>query len=112
MDKSTAEKIGALQMLEQNLQRFMIQRQTFQVQLAEVENACEELDKSNGDCYKIIGNVMILCEKNGLKKDLESKKEVISLKMKSLERQENNIKEKVSGLQADVMKILEKEKNE
>lgn len=110
MDKTTEAKINELQMLEQNLQRFMMQRQGSQAQLMEIENALGELEKSKGDCYKIIGNLMVASEKPKLKKDLESKKEVISLKLKSWEKQENSIKEKVNDLQADVIKVLEKEK--
>ena len=39
-------KIAQLQMIEQNIQNVLMQKQTFQSQLIEVENALEEIEKS------------------------------------------------------------------
>lgn len=105
-NKDTESKIAQLQMLEQNIQGFLVQKQTFQTQLIEVDNALEELDKSKGKTYKIIGNVMISAEKEDLKKDLDNKKEVLNLRIKNIEKQENQLKEKASNLQSEVLKQI------
>ena len=63
VDKETEKNIQELQILEQNLQSIMMQKQAFQLELSEVENALEELKKSGDEVYKIVGQVMIKAKK-------------------------------------------------
>lgn len=110
LSKEDEQKIAKLQLLEQNLQSFLMQKQNFSGQLMEVENALEELDKSKDDnAYKIIGSIMVSTTKSELKKDLNSKKEIIELRIKNIEKQEKKIKDQISDIQKEVM---EKFKNE
>lgn len=109
LSKETQQKIAQLQLLEQNLQNTLIQKQTFQSQLLELENALEELNKTKEtSSYKIIGTIMISSKKEDLKKDLNSKKEILQLRIKNLEKQQEQIKEKATGLQQEVMKDIQK----
>ncbi len=103
VNKETEGKIAQLQMLEQNIQNFLLQKQTFQSQLIEVDSALEEIEKTQGKSYKIVGAIMIAANKEDLKKDLSSKKEVIDLRVKAIEKQENQLKEKASKLQQEVL---------
>jgi prefoldin beta subunit len=106
--KETEQKIAQLQLMEQNLQSFLMQRQQFQSQLIEVESALKEIE-STKEAYKIVGNIMVNASKEDLKKDLEEKKGILELRIKSLEKQEKQIKEKASKTQAEVLeKIKEK----
>ncbi len=105
MNKETEEKIGRMQLLEQNMQNIMMQKQQFQSQLIEVTSALEELETTD-EAYKIVGNIMVLSKKDGLKKDLESKKEMVELRIKSIEKQETELKEKAKGLQEEVLKEM------
>lgn len=106
MSKETEQKIAQLQVMEQNLQGLMQQRQTFQAQLMEVENALSEVTGAKAPLYKIVGNVMISAEKESLKKDLTSRKEILDLRLKSLQKQEDALKEKAESLQGEVVKEL------
>ncbi|MBI2663010.1 prefoldin subunit beta [Candidatus Woesearchaeota archaeon] len=108
LSKETEQNISQLQLLEQNLQNFLAQKQTFQAQLMEVENALKELDSAKDDTYKIVGNVMIKEKKEELIKDLNSRKEIAELRLKTIEKQETKIKERAEELQKKVMKELEK----
>ena|SRR3989344_5538820 len=101
--ENTENKIAQLQMLEQNIQNFLMQKQTFQSQMIEVDNALDELEKSKGKAYKIIGAIMISSDKEQLKKELHGKKEVIDLRIKTIEKQENQLKEKAAKLQTEVL---------
>ena len=75
MNKDTEKKIQQFQIIEQQLDNIILQKQNFQVQLAENENASVELEKSNKTPYKIIGTIMVSSERNSLLKDLkESRK--------------------------------------
>ena len=108
-NKETENNIAQLQMLEQNIQNFLVQKQTFQTQLIEVDNALEELEKTKGKTYKIVGNIMISAEKEDLKKDLDSKKEILNLRIKNIEKQENQLKDKATILQSEVLNQIKKE---
>lgn len=101
------EDIQQLQLMEQSLQQFLMQKQAFQSQLMEVESALNEIEKTD-QAYKIVGNIMVSSDKPTLKKDLESKKEVLSLRIKNLEKQEEKIKANASNLQSEIMKDMKK----
>src|SRR3989338_10147608 len=108
MDKETEEGIQQLQLLEQNLQNFLMQKQQFQAQLIEIDSALEEL-KDNKEAYKIIGNIMVKTSKEELEKDLKNKKEMIELRIKTLEKQEDKIQERSKKIQEDVLKKMKTE---
>jgi len=106
LNKETEEKIAQLQLMEQNMQNVIMQKQAFQTQLFEIDNALKELEKTKDETYKIVGPIMVSINKKDLKDDLQSKKEVIELRIKNLEKQEKKIKEEATQLQSDVMKKL------
>ncbi|MEK6942822.1 MAG: prefoldin subunit beta [Nanoarchaeota archaeon] len=108
VSQDTEQKIGQLQMFEQSLQSFLGQKQQFQMQFVEIESALNELETTDKS-YKIVGNIMVEADKDELKADLESKKEVLELRMKSIEKQETQIREKASALQGEIMKHMKKE---
>ena len=107
VNQDTQEKIQRLQMIEQNLQNFMAQKQQFQSQLFELENALKELGTTS-QAYKIIGNIMVASDKEALTKDLEQKKEIAELRISSIEKQEKQLKEKAKNIQEEVMGNMKK----
>ena len=102
ISKETEQKIGQLQLYEQGIQSILVQKQQFQLQQLEIESALKELEKTN-DAYRIVGNIMVSSKKEELKKDMESKKEMLALRIRTLEKQENQIKEKATKLQIEVV---------
>lgn len=102
MDKTTQEKIGKLQLMEQQLQQFAMQKQQFQTQLFEIESAITESAQTT-KAYKIVGNIMIAADKEELKKELTQKKDIVSLRIKTIEKQENKIKDEAKSIQEQVM---------
>jgi prefoldin beta subunit len=106
MDPQVQEKIGQIQLIQQNLENFSMQRQQFQLQLTEIESALSEID-STGTTYKIIGNIMVLTDKENLKKDLLEKKEMLGIRISTIEKQEDKIRAKAEEIQREVMKSLE-----
>ena len=108
VSKETELKINQLQMFEQSLQSFLGQKQQFQVQLVEVDSALNELDNTQ-KAFKIIGNIMVETEKEELKSDLRSRKEVLELRIKTIERQEAQMRERASKLQSEILTKIKKE---
>jgi len=111
--KETEEKVRQLQMFEQNMHSIITQKQTFQSQVLEIENALSELKNAEGKVYKIVGTIMIDATRDTLEKDLNERKEVLGLRLKSLKKQEDDFKERAEKIQKEVMTdIEEKEKKE
>jgi len=107
VSKETEQKINQLQMFEQSLQNLLVQKQQFQSQLVEIESALKELDGSK-EAYKIVANIMVSTKKEDLKKELDEKKESLTLRITTLEKQEKTIKEKAEKLQKEVMESMKK----
>ncbi|MBW2973493.1 prefoldin subunit beta [Candidatus Woesearchaeota archaeon] len=105
--KETQESIGQLQLIEQQVQTMAMQKQQFQTQLFEVENALKEL-KTSKTAYKIVGNIMVLSEKEKLEKELKQKKEIIDLRIANLDKEEKKLKEKAKKLQEELLSALKK----
>ncbi|HII29836.1 prefoldin subunit beta [Candidatus Woesearchaeota archaeon CG1_02_47_18] len=108
MARETDEQLGQLQLMEQNMQNFVLQKQNFQMQLMEVESALNEL-KETDQAYKIIGNIMVKSSKEKLDDDLRSKKEMIELRVKTLEKHELKLRERASKLQGELLERMKKE---
>ena len=107
MDKPD-EKIGQLQMYEQSLQNILMQKQQFQSQLSEIDSALKEMESST-ETYRIVGNIMVLTKKEDLQKELEEKNSSVKLRIKTIEKQEESIREKAQSLQSEIMKGMEKD---
>lgn len=104
MDKNNA--FQQLQMMEQNMQVLMSQKQQFTMQQAEIDAAANELGKNPDHAFKIIGNIMVSTNKDTLLADMKSKKEVLTLRIQSLDKQESKLKEKAKELQDLILSEL------
>ncbi len=108
VSKDTEKKISQLQLMEQSMQGLSMQKQQFQLQQVEVESAMKELENVE-EAYKIVGNIMVLSKKTDIKEELNSKKEIIELRIKSLEKQENHMRDKASKLQSEILKEMKQD---
>ncbi len=88
------------QNLQQQLQSTAIQRESLKLRSFEIDKALEEIEASKEkNVYKISGNVMISKAAEEVKKELQEEKEVIGTRMKSLDKNEEKITEKLKELQ-------------
>ena len=71
----------------------------------EVENALSQMEDSS-KVFQIIGNIMVVTSKSKLKKELNEKKEIIDLRLKTIDKQEDKLRAKATELQKEVMKEL------
>ena len=108
-DETETQELQQLQALEQNLQNFLTQKQSFQMQLMEVDSALRELEKVD-TAYRIIGNILVEADKAALTEELKSKKEMADIRIRSIEKQEKNLREKAQELQKKVLGKLKSEK--
>jgi len=101
-------KIHEMQMIEQNLQNILLQKQAFQMELSETEAALKELNSAGEEVFKIVGNLMIKTDKNKTKGDLENKTKLLELRLKSLEKQEDSLNQNVEMLREEFLKESKK----
>jgi prefoldin beta subunit len=103
----TQEKIKQLQVLEQSLQSLLVQKQQFQLQLAEIESAQTGLEGKE-NAYRIIGNIMVSAKQADLVEELNQRGETVNLRLKTLEKQEKNVRDKAEALQKEVLQEMQK----
>ncbi len=110
LDEETQHKIRELQMTEQNAQNFSLQKQAFQIELDEASSSLEETKKASGDIFKITGQIMIRANREEIIKELEEKQEILSLRIKSIEKQEKLFIEKLEKLREEIENKLKNKK--
>ncbi len=106
LPKDVQEKLMHLQRLQQQIQMIVVQKQQFQLQMMETENALEELKNAKKATYKLVGEVLIEKDKKELEKELGETKEKIELRLKSIEKQEANLHAQSQKLQEELTKVL------
>lgn len=106
---SNSTKINQLQLLQQNLQNLVMQKQQVQNQLLEIDSALSELGTTD-KAYKIVGKIMLASSKENLIKDLNEKKEVFEIRIKNFKEQENSLQKNIEEVQKEVMEELKEEK--
>ena len=99
MSDDTQKLLEQAQVYQQQMQGIIAQKEAMNLQLLEMTRALEELGKSKEtEVYKLSGPVLIKAKKAEVEKDLKEKKETLDLRVKSLEKSEARIKEKVEEL--------------
>ncbi|MFH1802161.1 MAG: prefoldin subunit [archaeon] len=101
------KKIEELQILESHLQGFLAQKQAIQIELNEIDNALEELKKSDGEVYKITSGFLIKSDNDKVKKELDDKRKMLKMRDESMEKQEKLIEKDVLKLRDEISKIVE-----
>ena len=96
-------KIQEMQILEQNLQNLLLQKQAFDMELSETSSALKEIENAKDDIFKIIGQLMIKANKNKVKEELLNKEKILGLRLSAIEKQETSLTEKLTSLREEVM---------
>ncbi|PIZ51424.1 prefoldin subunit beta [Candidatus Woesearchaeota archaeon CG_4_10_14_0_2_um_filter_33_13] len=104
-------KINQLQLLQQNVQNLLNQKQQMQNQVLELDSALIEL-KTTKQAYRIVGKIMLAASKEELTKQLEEKREIVELRIKNFAQQEERLQKQVNDLQREVMEELKNKNSE
>lgn len=95
-------KIQELQVLESNLQNFLAQRQTIQMEINEIENAFEELKDYKDEIFKLVSGMLIKTEKEKILAELKEKKRVADTKITAIEKQEKLVEKRAFELKKEI----------
>ena len=110
MSPKLQNQIAQYQQIQQQLQMVMAQKGQYSMQLEEVERSLEELGKAGPETptYRNVGSLLIRVEKlEDLKKELEESKDTLGIKIKSMERQETQLKERFNSLRTELQSALQ-----
>ncbi len=102
-------QIQQYQQLQQQLQVLATQRLQLEAKLREVDSTLEELGKlsSGATVYKSIGILLVKTEdREALKKELEEHKETLTIRVKSIQKQEKALGERFEDLQQKIQSAL------
>ena len=103
MSDEKNKNIQEVQFLEQNLQNLLFQKQAFQMELTETQSALKEIENSQDDAYKLIGQLMIKISKSKIKEELSDKEKILNLKIKNFEKQEKYLSEKLEQIRKQII---------
>lgn len=98
-----------MSILEQNLQNILYQKQAFELELDETNSSLNELEKTGDEVFKIIGQIMIKTEKSRIKNELLEKQKILDMRIKSFEKQETYLREKLDKIREELSDSLKEQ---
>jgi prefoldin beta subunit len=98
------QKIQEMQMLEQKLQNTILQKQAFQMEMAETDAALAEIEKAGDEVFKVIGQLMIKSDKIKIKEELLNKQKILELRINAFEKQEKFLTEQLEKFRDEISK--------
>ncbi len=105
MDKETEQILNQAQIYQQQIQTVIAQKSALNLEIREIKNALEEIGKTRGESvFKISGPIMIKVDTKEIEKELKEKEDMLSLRLKTIEKQERKLKEKIEELRSKLMK--------
>ena len=104
-------QVAQIQQVQQQAQALSVQKSQTDVLMKETQMALEELEKTKDDAvvYKSVGELMIRSDKAALLADLKEKTETLSLRMQSIERQEERLNSRFKQLQEQLRHMMNPE---
>ncbi|MBI2547434.1 MAG: prefoldin subunit beta [Candidatus Aenigmarchaeota archaeon] len=106
-EEQTQAMVMQFQQYQQQLQSVLIQKETLQMQLMEMNKAVEELDSSkNEKAYKITGQIMVSKPVEDIKKELLETKEALEIRIQSMEKTEEKITLKLKEMESELRKLM------
>ncbi len=108
LDEETQRKIQELQMMEQNFQQLLMQKNAFVMESNETDLIIKEVEKTEGEVSRVIGNqVIIKTTKEAILEDMKKKKELIEVRMKTIDEQEKEFSKQIESIREEVMKKIQ-----
>lgn len=107
LDKETQMKIQELQLLDQQYQQILMQKNALTFDLNETDLILTEVEKTNHEVMRILGNqVVIKSTKEEILEDMKHKKELLTKRMNNLSEQEKQFNDQVNLLKDEIMKQI------
>ncbi len=93
------------QSIQQQLHVLHQQKEALNLQMFEMNKALEELGKTKEEeVYKVTGPILVKVSRADARSDLDSKKEMSMLRMKTVEKSEASAKKQMEGIREKLSK--------
>ncbi|MDP7282517.1 MAG: prefoldin subunit beta [Candidatus Undinarchaeales archaeon] len=104
------KQVMEFQEAQQNIRMILGQKYQLELQFKEIEMALAEIEKSESkEIHKAVGQILIKSDKESITKDLNEKKDMIDVRLKSLQTQEKSLSEKLKSLQDRLQGVIPKQ---
>ncbi len=102
------ERLLRLQQLQETLRTVLAQKQQLDVELLEIDRALSELEKAPDEAviYKSIGSLLIRTDKAKVTSELNERKELASMRISVLTKQEERLRSQIKELQEKLQRDL------
>ncbi len=101
----TQHMLMQLQQYQQQLQMIVAQKQQIELQLAEIDAAIEALkDVKEDTVFKAVGPILAKVKKDKTQKELADTKELLELRMQTLDKQGDKVKDRMKELNDKISK--------
>ncbi|MFH1521894.1 MAG: prefoldin subunit [archaeon] len=108
LDEETQRQIQELQMMEQTFQQLLMQKNAFSMESNETDLIIREVEKTEGEVSRIVGGqVIIKATKETILEDMKKKKELIDVRMKTINEQEQEFSKKIESIREEIMKKIQ-----
>ncbi len=99
-----------LQQLQSQLERLSYEKSVIDSELREINKVLEELASLPADTsvYKVVGNLLVKKDKSSVEKELNDRKEILELRSRTYQKQEDILKKQFEDLQKKVNDLLQK----
>ncbi|MBU0979984.1 MAG: prefoldin subunit beta [Nanoarchaeota archaeon] len=101
------DKLQQLQLMEQSMTNLLMQKQQFESKLSEIESGLKQV-QGKDKVFRIIGSIMVSSDVPSVKAELEENKKLLELRIKTIEKQEEKLRERAKSLQDEVVKAMKK----
>jgi len=101
-------QVAQIQQIQQQAQALSVQKSQTDIMMKETQMAVEELEKASDDVivYKSVGELMIKSEKTILLSTLKERLETLSLRVQSIDRQEERLNVRYKQLQEQLQSMM------
>jgi prefoldin beta subunit len=105
MEKEAQQLLNQAQIYQQQIQTVLTQKNALILELNEIKKALEEIRKTGEkSVFKISGPILVKVGTKEIKKDLDEKVNLINMRMKTIEKQEMRLKERIEELRTKLTK--------
>lgn len=108
LDEETQKQIHELQMIEQQFQQIMMQKNAYSMELNETDLVIGAVEKTDGEVSRIVGNqVIIKTTKEEILEEMNKKKDLLEKRMSMIDKQEAEFSSEMKKLRETVLKKIQ-----
>ncbi len=104
------QELVKLQQLQAQLSQVLTEKELLRQELRDIERTLSVLKDlpQDAELYRSTGHILVRVSKDDVEKELNERKELVELRLKTLEKQESMLRQQLSQVQSKVNQYLSK----